>query len=203
MKIEISPFQIDQLKEIMNIGASHASTALSQMVEQPVDLTVPSAHIDTIDNIEKYFANPNDQVRAVLIKVFGDINGLMYFLFSHKNEQKLIDLLLYYIKDKKIKKELEASVVEELGNVLVGASLTAFSKFLDLSLLHSFSKVFRGSLIDVVKKVGVEVVGEKGVALMFEIDFSISGEQNIDTNFMFFIDAKATETLLHALKLKY
>jgi len=199
---KIDDFQIDQLKEIMNIGASHASTALSQMVNQEVGLTIPYAHIDTVDQINKYFDKSDEKVSAALIKVFGDISGLMYFLFSYKNEKKLIDLLLANIEDEKEKKDLEESVIKEVGNVLAGASLSAFSKFLDLNLLHTVSRVLVGNLSEIVRDVSTEVVGENGTALMFQIDFNIKSNE-ISTNFMFFIDAEATTKLLEALKLKY
>lgn len=195
-------FQIDQLKEIMNIGASHASTALSQMVEQRVDLTIPYVYIDTIDNLDKHFTNLDQQVSISSVRVFGDIGGLMYFLFMHKNEKKLIDLLLTNIRKDKDKKAIESSVIKELGNVLAGASLSAFSKFLDMDLLHAVSAPLVRSLRDVVKKIGADVAGETGMFLMFQIDFNIK-ENEIGTNFMFFINAEATNKILEALKLKY
>jgi len=198
---KIEEFQIDQLKEIMNIGASHASTALSQMVNQSVSLTIPFAYIDTVDNIDKYFDKFNEKVSAALINVFGDVSGLMYFLFSYNNERKLVELLLANVNEED-KKDLEESVIKEVGNILAGASLSAFSKFLDMNLLHSVSKVMVGELSEIVKKVSTEVIGDTGTALMFQIDFNIK-EKEISTNFMFFIDAIATQKLLDALKLKY
>lgn len=199
---KLDEIQIDQLMEIMNIGASHASTALSQLVNQPVGLSIPYVHMDTVNNVNKYYSQCDEVISAALVKVAGDIKGSMYFLFSYKNKKKLTDLLLLNIKDKSIKEELDVTVVEELGNILSGASLTAFSKFMNLHLPHSATEVLDGSLRDVVKKVSTSAVGAEGNVLMFQIDFNI-GDDKVDTNFMFFIDDSATKTLLDALNLKY
>jgi len=75
---KLNEFQLDQLKEIMNIGASHASNALSQMVKQKVGLTIPYAYVDTAHNIKQYINNPQEKTKATLIKVSGDIDGLIY-----------------------------------------------------------------------------------------------------------------------------
>lgn len=195
-------FQIDQLKEIMNIGASHASTALSQMVGHRVGLSIPHAYIDNIDNVKKYFNGSSDNTKAALIKVFGDIKGLIYFIFSHENEDKLIHLLLKNVTDDAVRREMELSVITEVGNILAGASLTAFSKFLDMTLLHSVSNVFDGTLDDVVGRVADEMGDKTELALIFQIDFNIKSEE-ISTHFLFFIDAAATQQLLDGLERKY
>ncbi|MBU4217222.1 chemotaxis protein CheC [Candidatus Parcubacteria bacterium] len=202
LQTKLDEIQIDQLMEIMNIGASHASTALSRLVNQPVGLSIPFVHMDTVNNVNKYYSQCDETISAALVKVSGDIKGAMYFLFSYKNKKKLTDLLLLGIKDKSIKDELNATVVEELGNILSGASLAAFSKFMNLNLPHSASEVLDGTLREVVERVSAGAVGVDGTVLMFQIDFTI-GDDKVDTNFMFFIDDKATKTLLDALKLKY
>ncbi len=37
----LEPAQLDALREVANIGAGHAATALSEMTRRPVMLTVP------------------------------------------------------------------------------------------------------------------------------------------------------------------
>jgi len=199
---DFDEFQIDQLKEIMNIGASHASTALSQLVNQKVALTIPYAYIDKTLNIDKYFKLTNEKVSSAAIRIFGEISGLMYFLFSHENEEQLIKLLIGDIEDPKERMEMEESVIKEVGNILAGASLTAFSRFLNMSLLHSVSKVIVDTFNNVVKRLINEVSSETGTALIFQIDFSIKSNQ-ISTHFLFFIDEEATKKILEALKKNY
>ncbi|HET9869860.1 MAG TPA: chemotaxis protein CheC, partial [bacterium] len=42
---ELTPHQIDALKEVGNIGAGHGATALSQLLGKRINITVPNASI--------------------------------------------------------------------------------------------------------------------------------------------------------------
>ena len=42
---DLNNFQLDVLKEIGNIGAGHAATALSQLLAEPITMTVPNVSI--------------------------------------------------------------------------------------------------------------------------------------------------------------
>lgn len=198
----IENFQLDQLKEIMNIGASHASTALSQMVNKKVNLSVPNAYVDEIQNINKYIKHKNEEVTAALLKIYGDASGVMFFMFNDESDFKLSRLLVNGLSNSKGDKELEFSAIKEVGNVLAGASLSAFSKFLDMSLLHSVSDVVTDTTDSIINSVVAEIGKTSGVALVFEVGFDVVGV-DIKTRFFFFIDPRATSTILKALDDKY
>jgi len=202
MSQKIDAFQLDQLKEIMNIGASHASTALSQMVNHKVDLTVPKAFVDEIQNIGNFIENKDQEVTAALLRIFGDASGVMFFMFAGGDESKLAELLVGDISNESEKKELQNSAIKEVGNVLAGASLTAFSKFLDMNLLHSVSNIANDTIDAIINSIVAEIGKTSGVALVFEVDFDIK-EAGISTKFLFFIDPGATEKILDAIKTKY
>lgn len=199
---KIDEFQIDQLKEIMNIGASHASTALSQMLKKNVGLSVPKAYIDEIQNLNKFFEGPGDEATTAILKIYGDASGVMFFMFSDGDEVKVADVLVGNIEDEADRKELQISAVEEVGNILAGASLAAFSKFLNMSLLHSVSDVIVGPVDSIMNSVVVEVGKTTGVALIFEVDFIIH-ELDVQTRFLLFIDPSATSKILAAIENKY
>jgi len=42
---QLAEFQLDVLKEVGNIGAGHAATALSKMLNRPVDMKIPQVNI--------------------------------------------------------------------------------------------------------------------------------------------------------------
>lgn len=198
----IADYQLDQLKEIMNIGASHASTALSQMIKKKVSLTVPNAYVDEVQNINTYIKNKDQEVTAALLKIFGDANGSMFFMFNDESDFELSKLLISDFKNVKNVRELEISAVKEVGNILAGASLSAFAKFLDMNLLHSVSDVVVDTTDSIINSIVSEIGKTSGVALTFEVGFTIVGT-DIKTRFFFFIDPNATASILKALDKKY
>lgn len=198
----MNEFQIDQLKEIMNIGASHASTALSQMINKKVDLSIPSAYFDEIQNLNKFVKNRDEEMTAAILKIYGDASGVMFFMFSSGDESKMAEALVGIVEDESERKELELSAVKEMGNVLAGASLSAFSKFLDMNLLHSVSDVVVDTVDSIMNSIAIEIGKNTGMVLIFEVKFIIK-ELNIETKFLFFIDPAATAKILTAVEGKY
>lgn len=202
MKQRIDEFQVDQLKEIMNIGASHASTALSQMIHKKVDLSVPRAYIDEIQNLSKFIENKDEEVTTAILKIYGDASGVMFFMFSDGDESKIANILVNDVDCAGSQKELEVSAVKEVGNILAGASLSAFSKFLNMNLLHSVADVVVDTADSIMNSVAVEIGRASGVVLIFEVKFIIK-ELNVGTKFLFIVDPGATAKLLAAIETKY
>jgi len=113
----------------------------------------------------------------------------------------LIDILLQNIAEKD-RKDMETSVINEVGNILAGSSLTAFSKFLGITLLHKVSSILNDSMEQIIKQVVEDFSRSEDLALIFQIDFNVKSDE-ISSHFLFLIDAQATETLLKALQDKY
>ena len=51
MKETITSFHLDVLKEIGNIGAAHAATALSSLLNQKIDMHVPQVEMEYFNQI--------------------------------------------------------------------------------------------------------------------------------------------------------
>lgn len=194
---------LDQLKEIVNIGASHASTALSQMVKETVMLNVPKAYVGKIEEISSMVEKGSgEKVTATILNIYGDANGIMFFMFVGGSDMKLAKLLTKQENTDGILTELEISALKEVGNILAGACLSAFSKFLDMNMLHSVSEVIIDTSESILNSLASEIGTSADSSLILEVDFSIPGA-NIDTSLLFFIDPRASEQVLAAVKSKY
>ncbi len=197
----ITGFELDQLKEVVNIGASHASTALSQMINRRIKITVPEAYIDKVEKIPKFIGDGREVVTAVLLKVLEDAQGMMIFIFPRGSDLKLARLIANRQSESEILDELDRSALKEVGNVLAGASLTAFSRFLDVNILHSISEVVTDMLSPIINTIIVEISHSSNIALIFKVDFEV-GETDIKTSLFFFVDPKTTAKLLELTKKK-
>jgi chemotaxis protein CheC len=197
----ITGFELDQLKEVVNIGASHASTALSQMIDKRIKITVPEAYVDRVEKISKFIGDGREVVTAVLLKVLEDAQGMMIFVFPRGSDLKLARLIEDRHSESEILDELDRSALKEVGNILAGASLTAFSRFLDVNILHSVSEVVTDMLAPIVNTIITEISHTSNIALIFKVDFEIVGA-DIKTSLFFFVDPKTTAKLLELTKKK-
>ena len=62
----VSQAQLDALREVANIGAGHAATALSQMVGQPIMISVPRVNVAPLEEVPNQIASGEEPVAAVL-----------------------------------------------------------------------------------------------------------------------------------------
>jgi chemotaxis protein CheC len=135
---DLKDLQLDALKEVANIGAGHAATALSQLTDRRIMINVPEIEITRLEDIPNTFGDPEAVVAAVLMHVLGDLTGRTLLLVPEENARLLCDLLLRRPPGTSTGiGELEASSLKEAGNILAGAYLNALSDFMGMMLLPS------------------------------------------------------------------
>ncbi|MEP7380125.1 MAG: chemotaxis protein CheC [Gemmatimonadota bacterium] len=136
--LSLKPMQLDALREVANIGAAHAATALSQMTEQTIMIAVPTINITALEDIQPSVAEPEEPVAAVLMNMLGDLTGKTLLVFPKSTAIRLAELLLRrpHAGAGELT-ELEQSAIKEAGNILSGAYMNALSDFMGLMLLPS------------------------------------------------------------------
>ena len=78
---KLKALQLDALREVANIGAGHAATALSQMTGQTIMISVPQINIAPLEDIPNQVGSEEEPVAAVLMKILGDLTGLALLVF--------------------------------------------------------------------------------------------------------------------------
>lgn len=134
----LQELQLDALKEVANIGAGHAATALSQMTNRRIMISVPEVNITRLEKVAELLGSPDDVVAAVLMHMMGDLTGRTMILFPRESAGLLCDILLR--RNLGTTKEfgaMEESGLKEAGNILSSAYLTALSDFMGMMLLPS------------------------------------------------------------------
>lgn len=137
----LSNLQLDLLKEMGNIGAGHAATAMSQLINKKVDMQVPSVKVVPFDEMMEMIGGPEQPIVASLFRITGDIHGTVYFILSKDEAELLInhmlkaqDISLFY--DNGLN-DISISALQEVGNILTGSYLTALADFLNINLQPS------------------------------------------------------------------
>lgn len=139
-KLEDSQF--DVLKEIGNIGAGNATTALATMLNIKVDMSVPNVALLPFDNISSFIGSEEQTVVGILLEIQGDIDGMMMFLFDMKSAHHLVNSLM--MRDVHQDEngmadfsEMEMSALNEIGNIVSGSYLSAVSGLTGMKMVSS------------------------------------------------------------------
>jgi chemotaxis protein CheC len=130
--------QLDALREVANIGAGHAATALSQMVGTRIMITVPRISITPLEEVQTQLDDPEQLIAAVLMHMLGDLTGRTLLVFPQPTAIRLAERLLRRPHgSSRVLGELEQSAIREAGNILSGQYMNALSEFMGLMLLPS------------------------------------------------------------------
>ena len=63
---DLQALQLDALREVANIGAGHAATALGQMVNSRIMISVPRVNILRLEEVPELLGQPDDPIAAVM-----------------------------------------------------------------------------------------------------------------------------------------
>jgi len=133
---KLKALQLDALREVANIGAGHAATALSQMTGQTIMISVPQINIAPLEDIPNQVGSEEEPVAAVLMKILGDLTGLALLVFPQPTALRVAGLMMK--KDGVTElDEIGQSALREAGNILSAAYLNALSEFMGMILLPS------------------------------------------------------------------
>ncbi len=135
----LKALQLDALREVANIGAGHAATALSQMVGGPVMISVPTVNIARLEDVPPQVSPDDEPVAVVLLHMFGDLTGRTLLVFPRPTALRLAELLLRRKSDDTRREftEMEQSALKEAGNILCSAYMNALSDFMGMMLIPS------------------------------------------------------------------
>jgi chemotaxis protein CheC len=134
----LKALQLDALREVANIGAGHAATALSTMTGGTIMISVPTLNIARLEDVPSQVSEPEEPVAAVLMHMVGDLTGRTLLMFPHASALRLAELMLRRPAGSSTELgALEQSAIKEAGNILSGAYMNALSDFMGLMLLPS------------------------------------------------------------------
>lgn len=132
----MNSLHLDILKEIGNIGAAHAATSLSNMLNKKIDMRVPKAEMVTFNEMMELMDGPEKVVVGIYLRIEGDLEGSMFFILPIEQANRFIQRL---IQDDRFDfrsnaSDIGMSAMQEMGNILSGSYLSAMSDFLNLKV---------------------------------------------------------------------
>ncbi len=200
----LKPEQLDALREVANIGAGHAATALSTMTGQGIMINVPTITIAHLDDVPHHVVeNPEDAVAVVLLQMMGDLTGRSLLVFPEQTACRLAELMLQRPRGSSPSIALlEQSALKECGNILSGAYLNALADFMHLMLLPS-PPILAVDMASAVLSSAFLQFGEgRDVVFCVESEFQMRDDgQALRGYFLLLPDIASLQKILQAIKL--
>lgn len=199
--LKLTELQLDALKEVGNVGAGNAATALSQIINRKIDMSVPKVAIMPLGDVPDVVGGPDIMVAGVYLRVFGPAPGSILFLLPRESAFYLVDTLMGRNEASETLDAMDESALLEIGNILAGAYLNALSYFTKFTLLPSIPALamdMAGAILSVI----LIQLGQMGDhALVIETEFSTEAD-GVKGHFFLIPDPGSLGTILTAIGVK-
>ncbi|MBE5834159.1 MAG: chemotaxis protein CheC [Butyrivibrio sp.] len=136
---ELSSQYFDVLKEIGNIGAGNATTALAQMMGGKIDMSVPQVKLLDFKDVGDMMGGAEQIMAGIYLKVEGDIDGSIMFLLEQSSARHLVSKMMMQEEtdtDEPLD-EIQMSALKEVGNIIAGSYLNSLAQMTNLKMIPS------------------------------------------------------------------
>jgi chemotaxis protein CheC len=196
----LKPNQLDALREVANIGAGHAATALSQMVGQTIMISVPTINVSRLEDVPATVSDPEEPVAAVLMHMLGDLTGRTLLVFPRRTALRLASMMLRRPSSGDFN-EMEQSAIKEAGNILSSAYMNALSDFMGMMLLPSPPSLAIDMSSAVLTTAYLQFGSEKDFVFCVESEFLMTDIDERLRGFFFLLpDAASLQAILKAVR---
>lgn len=197
-EIELSEAQLDALKEVGNIGAAHASSALEQMTAQRITINVPNAYSLPVEELQKILGKEDDIIVMLFFKIFGEVEGSIIVTFTEEQAIFLANLLLGKDENDMEMSEEKESALKEVGNILTSAYLTAFSTLVGFNLMPSIPYIAYDMVAAVVDTLVIDLSQSVEYALVTDTEFLFS-KRSVAGKVLTFFGKESFSSILKAI----
>ena len=200
---DLKESQLDAMREVANIGAGHAATALSQMTNRTIMITVPRVNIRPLEEACDTVAKPDEVTAAILMHMMGDLTGRALLLFPQRSARTLCDFLLRReLGTTQDFGEMEQSALKEAGNILASAYLNALSDFMGMMLVPSVPSLVIDLTGAVLTSTHLNFGHDRDYAFCVETSFRLEGAaEPLAGHFLLLPDMASLRSIFDAIRL--
>ena len=197
---DVNSMYFDVLKEIGNIGAGNATTALAQMLGTKVDMSVPQVSLLEFKDVGAIVGGEELIMVGILLGVEGDITGSIMFMIEKEGARHLTNKLMMVMGASEPGEdfnEMELSALREVGNIITGAYLNALSGLTNLCIYPSTPDL-TVDMAGAILSVPAIQFGIQGDQILL-IKNNFFDEVELDGFFILLPDVESYGTILKAL----
>ena len=191
----LSALQLDALKEVSNIGAGNAATALSMMIGKKVDMSVPAVNIIKLDDIVQ--ENGEVEVAGTVVRVLGDIAGNILLVFEKSTAENVIEKLVG--SHQSPESEMGSSVLCEIANIISASYMNSIAQLTNLAIAPSVPATSYDMLGAILTTTFIESNQYDEYILDIETVFLDDTEENIGGHFYYIPMPGSLEKILKSI----
>jgi chemotaxis protein CheC len=197
---DLNNMHLDVLREIGNIGAGNAATALAKLLNRKIDMDVPRAKILEFKDVNEILGGAELPVVGILLKVSGDLTGNIMFILQQQAAALLVNMLMGRPLDSEQREfsEIEISALKEIGNILAGSYLSSLSALTNLKIISSVPDLAIDMAGAILSVPAIEFGKVGDTVLYIETEFS-EGSARVVGDFFLVPDYDTYDVLLNAL----
>lgn len=190
----------DVLREIGNIGAGNATTALAQLLNMKLDMRVPKVDLVEFNKLAETVCGEEEIVVGIYLFLEEDVKGSMMFLLEEASAHALVNHLMgREVGYSAPFNEMDFSALQEIGNIITGAYLSSLSGLTGLFINASVPYMtldMAGAILS-VPAIEFGRLGDK--ALLIETEFG--DDIAINGYFILIPDMESYDVILSSLGL--
>lgn len=182
---ELDNVQFDVLREIGNIGAGNATTALSQLINSKIEMKIPKVQLLEFKDLSEIVGGAECPVVGILLTLEGDIEGMMMFMLETTAAHHLVNILMGKSLDQfEDFSEMDLSALNEIGNIISGAYLSSLSSLTNMTITSSvpYMSIDMAGAILSVPAIEFGKIGDKALLIQ-----SMFGEDDNEVNGYFIL----------------
>ena len=197
----LTDLERDALREVANIGAGHAATALSQMTGRKIMIDVPEVAVKRLEEAAELVGPPGTIIAAVLMHVMGDLTGRTLLVLPESCARRLCEILLRRPPSGDSFNEMERSTIKETGNILCSAYLNALSDFMGMMLVPSVPALVIDQAGAVLTTAYLNFGHSRDMVICVETTFRVEGSsEQLHGQFILMPDLAALTAIFDAIR---
>lgn len=203
----LTAIQLDVIKEVANVGAGNAATALSKLLGTVIEMDVPKAEMISIYELSEYYGSPTTPVASVFVRSDGKFSCSVIFMSSEEGASDAVAMWMQSqfgeFSPSTLPDDMLDSGLAEVGNIIIGSFLNAINVLIDTTHRITVPSVVHdmmGSILDVVSSL-FGMMGD--VAIVANTTLRGEGADNnirIDGNLILIPDPDSLELLFRKLQ---
>jgi len=188
---KLNEVHLDALKEVGNIGVANAATSLSILLNQTIDIKIPSVEVIHIEDICDFVGGEEQILYAVFFQVLGGMEGSFFLILKEDSLNKLLANLHKNIKAADTE-EMNSSLLNEVGNILAASYISSLSDLMNSKLILTYPQSAK-DMAGAILSYGVLSYGELGNDAMLINTSFYYGDEQIEGYMIFLPDPSSLQ----------
>jgi len=196
---KFNDIHMDVMREIGNIGAGNACTALSSLLGRMIDMSVPNVQLVDSNIAAEYLGGSDNLILGIKVDVKVDLTGMMFHIVNKQFAEKIINT--FYPKELNSVAELDemdASVLSEMANITSGAYASALASLSGFVVDIGTPSQTCATVKDVLD-IPMKSIGSDSDQIIIIDETFIMNEEQISSNMILVLDPESLEKLFNRL----